>query len=178
VYTRGQGRFILVVEVKNGTSGRPPGQCVGPSSGPPCAIPAGAPGDFDANRPDVQGMFTMNLGGGEPAVCDNGPPPQGGGIPGFPLDEFFVLGDPQVTAALQDLSCKFENRGIASSGDACTRSIFGIASFQGQGTVRQYCFQVPQPSAFQTGETIVGFQVRDTRGNLGPRREIVVRVLP
>jgi hypothetical protein len=123
-------------------------------------------------------MFTMNLGNGNPAVCDNGPPPQGGGIPGFSLDRFFAPGDGEVTTALRDLSCKFEDRGVASSADACTRNIFGLPSFQGQGTNRQYCFQVPSPAAFQVGETIVGFQVRDTLGNLGPRREIVIRVLP
>lgn len=113
----------------------------------------------------------------DPTVCDNGPPPIGAGVPGFDVDEFFADGDP-ITFALEDISCKFEDRGVTSSGDACTRNEFGLPAFQSGETARQYCFLVPEPAAFQIGTTIVGIQLRDNRGNLGPRRDIVIRVLP
>ena len=175
IFERGQGRFILVVEAKRGSSNRNPGSCIGPDSGPPCPVPAGAPPGFDPARPDVHGMFDRNLGDGNPEVCDTGTPPEGGGIPGFPVERFFGP-EPDITAAEQDLSCKFENKGVTSSGDACTRNVNGLPSFQGVGTVRQYCFQVPTASQFPPGDTVVAVQVRDDRGNLGPRKEIVIRV--
>jgi hypothetical protein len=113
----------------------------------------------------------------DPTVCDNGAPPVGAGVPGFDEIEFFAPGD-DITLALEDMSCKFEDRGVTSSGDACTRNEFGLPEFQSDATTRQYCFLVPEPAAFQIGETAVGIQLRDNRGNLGPRRDIVIRVLP
>jgi hypothetical protein len=98
-------------------------------------------------------------------------------VPGFDVSEFFAPGD-AITLALQDVSCKFEDRGVSSSSEACTRSEFGLPAFQSGETARQYCFLIPEPSAFPIGETAVGIQVRDNRGNLGPRRDIVIRVLP
>jgi hypothetical protein len=112
-----------------------------------------------------------------PAVCDNGAPPEGAGVPGFNEADFFGLGD-EITDALADMACKFEDRGVTSSGDACTRNEFGLPQFQSDETTRQYCFLIPEPAAFQIGETAVGIQLRDNRGNLGPRRDFVIRVLP
>jgi hypothetical protein len=179
VYTRTQGRFILVIEAQLGSSNRPPGQCVGPQSGPPCAIPSGPPPGFDPNRPDVQVMLGLpGIGDLDPSVCDNGPQPEGGGVPGFDPSLFYSEGM-AITQAMQDISCKFEDRGVTMSSEACTRSPFGLPAFMTtSGTQRQYCFLISDPAAFRDQETPVSVRVRDNRGNLGPRTDFVIRVLP
>jgi hypothetical protein len=142
-------------------------------------VPNGAPAGFDFNRPDVQVQVGLpGLGDDpDPAICDNGFPPDGRGVPGFEEADFFAAGQ-DITDALADISCKFQDRGVTGHAEACTRNEFGLSQFQSGETVRQYCFLIPETSSFRVGETPVGIQVRDNRGNLGPRRDIVIRVLP
>ena len=43
---------------------------------------------------------------------------------------------------------------------------------------KQFCYQVPETTEFQVGDTIVDIQLKDLAGNLGPKKEFVVRVVP
>jgi hypothetical protein len=65
---------------------------------------------------------------------------------------------------------------VTSGTGGCTRNRFGNFAFLGTGTTRQYCMQVPGSERFPLGDTILALFLRDTHGNLGPRREIVIRV--
>jgi hypothetical protein len=120
-------------------------------------------------------MFSQPLGDGSPFVCDTGPPPAPfGGIPGFNPPDF---GPSQaVTSALQDFSCRLTVERTTS--DACTRDRFGVFNFLGQGSRKQYCVLIPLAAGFQFDDTIVAVQLVDTSGNLGPKKEIIVRVQP
>ena len=61
---------------------------------------------------------------------------------------------------------------------ACTRTTFGDFNYIGTGTRKQFCYQVPASGMFQVGDTAVSIQLRDLAGNLGPKKELVIRVLP
>ncbi len=164
------------METKKGRSNLTAGTCVGPDFGPPCPSHTGSPPGYDRQRPDGQLVFGNAIGNGDPTVCDLGPPPTGGGVPGN-LDWLSFPAGNDVTLALQDASCKFESNVAASPSDACTLGKNGLPDFIDDLTTRQYCFVVPQTARFPVGKTIVGFQARDTRGNLGPKKEIVIEVL-
>jgi hypothetical protein len=123
-------------------------------------------------RPDPQILSAMPLGNGSTTVCDTGPPPEGGGVPGVDPPDFRSGQD--VTDALRDLMCRFSVQ--STSSDACTFDRYGQFSFIAAATRRQFCFQVPQTVVFPAGDTVLAAQMRDTSGNLGPRKEIVIRV--
>lgn len=148
---------MLVVEGGKGWSGKLPGSNVYPSD--------------PAQRPDLQLLSSRNLGDGSVAVCDTGS--TGGGVPGLPALDFAA--GQGVTNVLRDFSCRFSVH--ASSLDACTRVAYGDFGFLAAGTQKQYCFEVPQTVSFPVGDTILAAQLKDVSGNLGPRTEIVVRVL-
>lgn len=130
----------------------------------------------------------MDLGNGSAAVCDGSPANPPGGIPGFdppvidcddpdltPQEMTDCLAQvSQVTNALVDIACRFTY--VTSQGNACTRNPFGDFSYISSVASRQYCFQVPADSRLASGDTVFAVQARDRAGNLGPRREIVVRV--
>jgi hypothetical protein len=80
-----------------------------------------------------------------------------------------------VTTGLIDMACRFEQ--VATTA-ACTRDRYGNFAFMSGSTTRQYCFQVSAAAELPIGDTIFSLQFRDTSGNLGPRKEIVVRVDP
>jgi hypothetical protein len=155
---RNQGRFLLVLEARRGSSNRLPGTNLYPSD--------------PAQRPSLQILSERDLGENPTTtVCDTGPPPDGGGVPGVTPPDFRPGQD--VTDALTDMSCRFTVQTSPSS--ACTRR-FGDFEFLGGGTERQYCFQVPLTVVFPDGKTTVAAQVLDTSGNVGPRKEIVIEV--
>lgn len=163
VYLVGPSGFLLIVEAKPGPNGAAVGRSV------PVPI-AGQP-----NRPDLQILPNRNLGNGSAAVCDSQPVGAGGGgIPGFnPID----FGPSQaVTDALVDFACRFS---VQSADSPCTLNSFGNPSVLTPGglpsTGRQFCYLAEQNSAVPSGDTVVAVQLRDTQGNLGPRREIVLR---
>jgi len=106
-------------------------------------------------------------------VCDMGPPPTPfGGVPGVDPPDFAA--GQTITDAIQDMQCRFSIQETSSV--ACTRNRFGDFAFLGASTRKQFCFQVPLSAQFQPGDNLVGIQLRDGAGNIGPKKEIVIRV--
>jgi hypothetical protein len=162
VFVRGSGTFLLVIEARRGASNLEPGTTL--------ALP------FGDDRGDVQVLVSQDIGDGSPAKCDQGPPPTPfGGVPG--IDPPLFGPDQDVTDAIQDMACRFTVQPIVA-GSQCTRNRFGDFAYIGAGTRQQFCYQVPLTAAFHTGDTVVAMQLRDVAGHLGPKKEIVVRVLP
>jgi hypothetical protein len=151
---------VIVIEGMPGTSGRPPGSSLLP-----------LPPD---NRPDLQVQVNRALGNGSLAVCDTGPASAGGGgvpainPPSFAPTQF-------ITNAINDLACRFDPS--VSAAAPCTildpsrepRLIVPNAAVQ-------FCDFVAATTAFPPGETLISAQLRDVDGNVGPTRQIVVRV--
>jgi hypothetical protein len=165
---RDSGEFLLVVEGAQGASGRPPATND--------LMPSGS------DRGDLQVLVSQKIGDGSAVTCDMGPPPTPfGGVPG--ITDPTQFGPPsfgssaQVTAAIQDMECRF-NLQLTGSQFACTRNSFGDYGYLGSGTQAQFCFQVPATAQFNTGDTVVAIQLKDSVGNLGPRKDIVIRVQP
>jgi hypothetical protein len=167
VFVHHVGQFLLVIEGRRGTSNINPGTNLFPSG---------------SDRGDLQVLVSAPIGDpsdsagfGSTRVCDMGPPPTPfGGVPGINPPDF---GPGQaVTDAIRDMECRFSIQ--ETSAVACTRSKFGDFAYLGSGTRTQFCYQVPMTAAFQPGDTVVAIQLRDTAGNLGPRKEIVIRVEP
>jgi hypothetical protein len=135
------------------------------------------PGGTD--RGDLQVLMSRSIGNGSALKCDNGPAPNPfGGVPGINPP---VFGPGQaVTDAIQDVACRFTIHTEARF--ACTKNRsgdFGFVSCSNtQSCAKQFCFQVPLSANFQMGDTIVAMQLRDLAGNLGPKKEIVIRVVP
>lgn len=142
-----------------------------------------------SGRPSLQVIDTMMWGNGSSAVCDVGPNPPAGGIPGVdpPYIDCDGLMEPEfsqclsrvamVTDALKDVACRFLY--VTQVANSCTRNKFGDFAFLNPtSTTRQYCFQIPISAELAVGDHIMVAQIRDSQGNLGPKQEIVVRVLP
>jgi hypothetical protein len=160
IFVRTGGQVLLAIEGARGTSNRDPGERI---------LVTGA------QRPDAQVLFSQPLGDGSPEICDIGPPPAPfGGVPGFDPPDFGPSAS--VTAALQDFSCRLTVE--RTSSDACTKDRFGVFNFLGQSTRKQFCVLIPLAAGFQFDDTIVAVQLVDTAGNLGPKKEIIVRVEP
>jgi len=167
VFNHSVGQFLFVIEARRGTSNVNPGTNIFATG---------------SDRGDVQVLLSEPIGDigdpdgfGSPAVCDAGPEPTPfGGVPGIDPPEF---GPGQtITNAIQDFACRFSVQ--ETSAVACTRSKFGDFGYLGSQTRTQFCYQVPMTAAFQPGDTVVRIQLRDLAGNLGPVKEIVVRVHP
>jgi hypothetical protein len=162
IFVRGTGTFLIVFEGAKGSSNLDPGTDIFP---------------FGEDRGDVQVLFSRDIGdpGNNNLICDKGPPPiPFGGVPGINPPNF----DPgaEITEAIQDVACRFT---VQETSDlACTRNRFGAFSYLGSGTRKQFCFQVSQTTVFDVGDTTVAAQLQDLAGNLGPKKEFVVRVLP
>jgi hypothetical protein len=160
IFVRHSGQVLLAIEGSRGPSNRDPGERLLVSG---------------AVRPDVQVLFSENLGDGSPQICDLGPPPAPfGGVPGFDPPVFGP--SENVTSALQDMACRLSVQ--RTSSDACTRDRFGLFNFLGSGSRKQFCALIPLAAGFHLDDTIVAVQMVDTAGNLGPIKEIVVRVRP
>lgn len=165
-------QFVIVVEAAAGLSGAPPGKSLTPV--PP------------SNRSDLYIESTNNLGPNPTtAVCDTGPASQGGGgIPGISPTSF-ADGDQMITDALNDFACRFGVFNVGSGGNAtgpCTKVDATqdpqlVTRGAPLGTV-QFCDQVASVAAFPPGDSVVTVMVRDERGNLGPSKQIVIRVAP
>lgn len=166
IYERLTGSgFLIVVEAQPGTSG------FKVATKTFLSIP-----DDPTTRPDLQILSNRDLGiNPTSAICDVGPAPAPiGGVPGSTLD----FGPSQEVAnTLNDFGCRFVPHD--SSGEACTLGPLGIPKYVANGTTEQFCSSpvVGQEIAFQQGDTLVSVQVRDTAGNIGDRRTLVVRVL-
>jgi hypothetical protein len=147
---------LLVVEGMPGASGLPPGILL-------------VVEDPD-ERPDLQIQSSRSMGDGSTDVCDHGPPPEGGGIPGIDPPDF---GPGQhVTDALRDFACRFAVQ--PESREACTLDNLGDFAFRDGRSTIQYCSQTASVAAFPHGKTVVTARLRDVGGNLGPAAQIVV----
>lgn len=144
--------FLLVVEATTGASGLPPGQ----------ALSGGRP-DLP---PDIQVQVTRALGDGNLSVCGEG------GVPG--IDPPTLVLTPDVTAALNDLACRFDVASTPNS--ACTIDQFGVHRFADSRTRVQFCLPVSAVEAFPNGLSIISARVRDTAGTSGPLRQMQLRV--
>ena len=160
---------MIVVEAAAGLSGAPPGKSLTPV--PP------------TNRSDLQIESNRDMGSNPTAqVCDKGPAPQGGGIPGVnPVS--FAEDDPTVTDRLNDFGCRFGVFNTGSGTNAtgpctkvdATQDPMLVTRGAPPGTA-QFCDQVSTVAAFPPGDSIVTVKVRDENGNLGPTKQIVIRV--
>jgi len=155
--------FSLIVEAKPGESRAP----VGSSTFD----------DFDS--PDLQVQVTRSLGDGSDLVCDDTPPLLGG-VPA--INPPVLTDDPSIADRLNDLSCRFIDGTGRKIGRACGEVSACVLGIDGQfrcvaeDTILQYCGFIGQILAFPQGDTTVTVRVRDVRGNLGPPRQLIVRV--
>jgi hypothetical protein len=163
VFRRTTGQFMLFVEAGPGPSNRQPGS-EGVFSG------GALNGVVDpSGKPSLMMLSQRNLGNGSPQVdCRTAPL---GGVQGQPGLDF----NANVTDALVDMACRFEL--VTSSAGACTRDRSGNFAFTASGTTRQYCLQVPAVARFPEGDTVLAAELRDLTGNIGERKEIVIRVV-
>ncbi len=128
--------------------------------------------------PDLQMLFSRPLGDGSPAVCDKTLPHQGG-VPGTPSLDY---SDTQTIAnVINDFGCRVDDgtgspQGRMASADACTVDAqSGDFHFVNASTTMQFCAQIAQKWSFPGCSTVVEARVRDTQGNLGAAREMVVQ---
>lgn len=157
--------FLIVVEAKPGVNNVPVGQ----------SLPTE---DDGVSLPDLLIQAERNLGNGSTEVCDLGPPPDIGGVPGVnPLtnstDSAFVR------RAFIDFGCRFQIH--ARSEDACTVNSLGNFRFASPtitGQTIQFCFEpaVGTEVGFPRGATLLRARVRDRNGGIGDPVEIVVDV--
>lgn len=158
---RNGSQFIIVVEASNGLSGAVPADSL---------VPTGTSG-----RPDLQIQATRPLGNGSSTVCDIGTPPAGGGIPAINPPSFDPL-DSSITDALNDFACRFEARDRTAP---CTildaRRVSGLIVSDAKV---QFCDQVSNTEVFPSGDTVVTAKVRDAGGQLGPAKQMIVRIKP
>lgn len=155
--------FSIIVEAKPGASN----------------VRAGNASFNDGGAPDLQIQVTRPLGDGSPFVCDDSPPLLGGvpaiNPPNFGSDSF-------VVDRLNDFGCRFvdgQNERIARACGEATACVLGIdgnfGCVAGDTTV-QFCGFIPQILAFPSGDTLVTARVRDLQGNLGPPRQLLIRI--
>jgi hypothetical protein len=151
--------FRLVVEGATGASGRPPG----------LGVFASQP-DEPALRPDLQVQVERPLGGGNPKVCEGNEDPSG--VPAVSPPDFSET--QRVSNALNDLGCNFTAATSPTFG--CTQNAFEIPAFLGIGTQVQFCAPVTGTIAFPDGDTLVTARLRDVDGNVGPLRQMRIRI--
>lgn len=160
VYRVGEGHgFIVFVEGRPGPSRLP----VGTSRHVPTAATT-AP-------PDIQVVSSAPLGSPTTAVCD-GAPPAAGGVPAVDPPRFDP--EPAITAALNDLACRFRVFGVTDF--PCTQTVRGHYRFVDPSSVIQFCALVNEALTFPAGDTVLTARLRDIGGHAGGTAAIVVRV--
>jgi hypothetical protein len=152
--------FMIVVEGKPGLSNLEVGRAIF---------------KYDANdpslRPDLEIEVDHPLGDGSPEVCD-ARRPKIGGIPAINPPSFAE--NKQVSAALNDLSCRFET--FIESTASCTVQKNGDFSFVNPKESKvQFCMVVARAWNFPPGDTLVSVRLRDVEGNPGPVTHFIVR---
>ncbi len=158
VYYRTVGTgFQLVIESRQGPSGAPPGTTT-----------VNWNPDDPLRRPDLQVEVDRPLGDGSSAVCE-----ENGGVPAVDPPTY---GPYQfVTDAINDLGCRFPAPGT-SPNTACTQDNFGATGFVDAATQVQFCLQWVRALAVPAGETTFSVRWRDVAGNLGPVRQLRLRI--
>jgi hypothetical protein len=152
----GQG-MTLIIEARPGRNGSPVGHSTYSDTG---------------GLPDLQVLVSNPLGDGNPAVCEQDG--HSGGIPAVPSLRF--VPDPATVAAINDLGCRAYDRQAKDANSACTRTPSGEFAMVNPVSAVQFCIPIAKAWAFPLGDTVVAVRVRDDAGNLGPVREMVVRV--
>lgn len=157
--------FSIVIEGKPGDSD----SAVGSSS-------------YDATLvalPDLQIVVSRPLGNGSTSVCDD-PIDAPGGVPAVDPANFDETNQTVVKAG-NDLACRFVDGGGLTAArtnpdDSCVSFPSGDFAFVDEDTTAQFCGFVNVPLSFPSGDTVVTARLRDAAGNLGPEKQIVVRV--
>lgn len=156
--------FNLIVEGRPGTSGRQVGDSVFESNPENPAV-----------RPDLLIQSNRPLGSNpSTAICDRGPAPDPiGGVPAInppSLDATQFISD-----ALNDFGCRFVAH--KTTDDACTLNALGNNRYVNSVSAIQFCTApaVGVELAFPAGDTILTAYLKDTSGNVGDERQIVVR---
>ncbi|MBX3023932.1 hypothetical protein KF840_03380 [bacterium] len=129
--------------------------------------------DDPSQRPDLEIEVTRALGDGSLAVCD-ARRPNIGGVPGIDPPSFAET--PKVSAAINDLSCRFET--FIESNASCTVNQYGDFEFLRKDSKVQFCMVVARSWQFPQGDTLVSVRLRDTDGNPGPVSRFVLRYQP
>lgn len=166
VYLRPLGsNFLIVVEARPGVNNFDVAQQL-PSSDDGVTVPALW---IQSNR---------SLGNGSTLVCDKGPAPNLGGVPGVDPPNFDVQSD-FIRRGLIDFGCRFSVH--ARSDEACTVNSLGnsrFASPQVTSKTIQFCFEpaVGVEVEFPNDVTILTARVRDVQGGVGDPVQIVVDV--
>jgi len=133
----------------------------------------------DGTAPDLQIQVTRPLGDGSTLVCDDAPPILGG-VPAINPPSF--SSDPSIVDRLNDLGCRFVDGQNQRVGRACGEATACVLGTDGgfgcvaADTTVQFCGFFAQNLAFQPGDTLVTARVRDVRGNLGPARQLLIRI--
>jgi len=161
--------FILVIEGRPGSSGKAMGT-FGIDGNPATG----------GSRASVQIVSDRPLGNGSTAICDIGPPPAPvGGVPASGMASFPP--DQNVTDAINDFACRFDFHSRGSQ--ACTLDSLRNFAFATDPALivsqtRQYCTvpAIGRELSFPSGSTRLTLQLTDFAGNIGDRRQIVVRV--
>ena len=155
--------FSIIVEAKPGASG----------------VRVGNSAFTDGGAPDLQIQVTRPLGDASLLVCDDAPPILGG-VPAINPPTF--SDDPGILDRLNDFSCRFvdgQNEKVGRSCGEITACVLGIdGNFDcvADDTTVQFCGFIGQNLTFPAGDTLVTARVRDLQGNLGPPRQLLIRV--
>jgi hypothetical protein len=132
---------------------------------------------YDANdptqRPDLEIEVDRELGNGSLEVCD-ARRPKIGGVPAIDPPSFAETA--KVSAALNDLSCRFES--FIESNASCTVNKYGDFEFLSKDSKVQFCLVIARSWNFQQGDTLVSTRLRDTDGNPGPVSKFILRYQP
>lgn len=126
--------------------------------------------DDPSARPDLEIEVDRPLGDGSKVVCD-ARPPTFGGVPAIKPASFAET--TEITAALNDLSCRFEVFG--ESEYSCTVDQYGEFKFIGEKSAVQFCMVVARKWNFPDGDTTVSVRLRDREGNPGPVSKFILR---
>jgi hypothetical protein len=163
IYRRPLGTgFVIVVEGKRGANNR----AVGTSS-------------FNSDGlPNLQIQVNRTLGDGSPEVCDNRAPLIGG-VPAIDPPSFAP--NQMITDTVNDLACRFVdgegNSEARARTEACVLFDDGEFDFFDSTSTTQYCSTViPNAMRFPIGDTLVTVRLSDTNGEVGPVRQMIVRV--
>lgn len=168
VYRFEQGfGFTLIVEAQPGRSQLLPG-----------SLASVEPRDAASVWPDLQVLLSRPLGDGNPAVCDSRRPNLGG-VPATPELEFAE--QPRVIQAVNDFGCRVDDGtgnplGRTESETACTSFPDGSFRFVSPRSTVQFCVPIFRSWEFRSGSTLLKARLRDTGGNWGWPREMVVEV--
>jgi hypothetical protein len=135
--------------------------------------------DEFGGAPDLQVQVTRPIGDASPAVCDDTPPILGG-VPA--INPPNLSNDSNIFDRLNDLGCRFVDGSGQKIGRSCGEATSCVLGTDGQhicvadDTTVQYCGFMGTILTFPDGDTTVTVRVRDLQGNLGPPKQLIIRV--